>query len=613
MPSLPSVYRPDFTIDGNLMRVADYIFSFLAEHGVKHVFFLPGGGAMHLNNALLHERRLQPVSMLHEQGAAIAAENYARTSGAFGACLVTSGPGATNAITGVAGGWFESTPMFMISGQVKRADLKGSTGVRQLGTQELDIVTMIGSVTKYAVLLTDPAKVRFELEKCFHLMMDSRKGPVWMDVPLDVQATHIDPAALEGFTPPSANAMDVSAATLAPVMDKLLRAKRPVLLAGHGIHVSGAEKELRALIEKLGIPTLTTWIAADLLEDTHPLHFGRPGVAAPRGPNFTVQNADLVLTIGARLDFVITGYDRSQFARAADIIVVDVDQPEIDKLGGMPDLAYTWDAKSFINTLLTLAPSKQLDIGAWRERCRQWKAKYPIVPPVKEGQLELINTYSFTQILCEELNEGELVVPTSSGATVDIFFLSAKIKKGQRVVLTGGLGAMGFALPGAIGACLGAGGVRTVSVDGDGGFVMNIQELGVVSRMQLPIKYFVVNNGGYASIRFSQTGYFKEKIGADPASGMTLPNFADVADAFGIKGVRVEAMSVLRNVIRNVLDAPGPVVCEVIVDPDQPIAPRVTSSIGANGIMTSRPLEDLSPLLERDELAANMLIPTLNI
>ncbi len=598
------------------MRVADYVFESIARQNIQHVFFLPGGGAMHLNNGLLRQKAITPVSMLHEQGAAIAAEAYARTSGKFGVCLVTSGPGASNAMTGLAGAWFESTPVMFISGQVKRADLKKNSGLRQLGSQELDIVTLVRSITKYAICLTDPLHVRRELEKAFYLMLHGRRGPVWIDIPLDVQATKIDAIKLEGFDPSELSGqaftqqLIFNQKPLENLTQWLKLAKRPVLLVGNGIHCAGAEQDLRQLIERMQIPMLTTWIAADLLEYSHPLFFGRPGTVAPRGANFTIQNADLVLAIGCRLDFSITGFNRTQFARSAKVVVVDIDEAEIKKLGDMPDLSIVSDAKDFIQQLLEkIGTETQFDYAEWIAKCTLWKEKYPVVLPEYRTQDGYANTYVFTEILCDELAEGDMIIPGSSGAAIDTFWLAAKLKKGQRAVATGGLGSMGYGLPAAIGGCLGGGRRRTISVDGDGGFVMNIQELEVVKRLHLPIKYFVLNNNGYASIRASQSGYFKETIGCDPDTGMTLPDIGKLAAAFGIPTFRIHDQSELRLAIRQVLETDGPVVCEVMVQPDQAIGPRVSSKINSDGAMVSSPLEDLFPFLDRDELKSNMLIP----
>lgn len=598
------------------MRVADYILETIAQQGVKDMFFLPGGGAMHLNNALLKNKNLRAVSMLHEQGAAIAAEGYARTSGKFGACMVTSGPGATNAITGLAGAWFESTPVVVVSGQVKRADLKGNSGLRQLGTQELDIVSMVSSVTKYAVCLTDPSRVRYELGKALYMMRSGRPGPVWLDVPLDVQATEIDPNTQAGFHPDevASSAMEVAPidAAVAQVSQLLTKAKRPVLLVGNGVHCARAEADLLRLIDQLHIPTQTTWIAADLLEYSHPLYFGRPGTVAGRSANFTIQNADLVIAIGCRMDFSITGFNRKHFARAANIVVVDIDAAEIEKLGDMPDLKVVSDAKVFITQLReAVAARPQPEYGDWIAHCTAWKQKYPVVLPAYYQQTGYANTYVFTEVLCEELEGSDMLIPGSSGASIDTFWLSAKLKKGQRAVATGGLGAMGYGLPAAIGGCIGSGGRRTISVDGDGGFMLNIQELEVAKRLYLPIKFFVLNNNGYASIRASQSGYFKETIGCDASSGMTLPDIGKLAQAFGIQSFHINDQSELRASIRAVLDSNGPAICEVMVQPDQAIGPRITSKLGNNGAMVSSPLEDLFPFLGREEFRSNMLIPAI--
>lgn len=602
------------------MRVADYILHAIACRGVKVVFFLPGGGAMHLNNALLRNKSLQAVSMLHEQGASIASEAYARTSCLFGVCMVTTGPGATNAITGVSGAWFESTPMVVISGQVKRADLKGDRRLRQLGTQELDIVTVVSSITKYAVCLTDPALVRYEVEKALFLMQSGRPGPVWIDVPMDVQASEINPESLIGYELAHTDQDQEAGLANTPlrtaaiqVANLLMNATRPVLLLGNGVHCAGAADNARSLVDQLQVPTQTTWIGADLLECSHPLYFGRPGTVASRGANFTIQNADLVITIGCRMDYSITGYNRKQFARGAEVVVVDIDEAEIDKLGNLPKVRVVADAGAFINELSNAMSSRpKRDYGEWIALCNQWKERYPVVVPEYYQQSGYTNTYVFTKILCDELESSDMLIPGSSGASIDTFWLAAELKNGQRAVATGGLGAMGYGLPAAIGGCIGSNGRRTISIDGDGGFMLNIQELEVVRRLNLPIKFFVLNNNGYASIRASQTGYFKEAIGCDSDSGLTLPDVCKVASAFGIQSFRIANQQDLRASIREALNCEGPVICEVMVQPNQTIGPRVSSRLGKDGAMVSTPLEDLSPFLDREELWGNMLIPLMD-
>ncbi len=599
------------------MKLSDYVIRFIADQGVKHVFMLPGGGAMHLNDSLGRCRDLTYVCNLHEQAASIAAEAYARVSGNLGVCMVTSGPGGTNALTGLAGAWFESTPVLFVSGQVKRADLKRDLGVRQRGVQELDIVKVVQSLTKYAAMITDPATIRYHLEKAVALSRHGRPGPVWIDIPLDVQAATIEESSLRGFDaaelPAVGEPVDKLAELAARTLRLLATAERPVLLVGNGIHSAHAEELLRDLVDLLQVPVLRTWIGADLLPDDHPLCFGKPGVVASRGANFTLQNADWLLSIGSRLDFAVTGYDQSQFARAAKKIVVDVDRAEIQKLDKVQIDVPVWSgAKTFLKELLTQAqrlPNKPR--REWLERCRGWKSRYPVVGPEHRQQTEFINTYVFSDVLSDEMSEEEIIIPGSSGAAIDTFWLALRLKGRQRAIATGGLGAMGYGLPAALGGAVAGNRRRVVSVDGDGGFQLNIQELATVARLQLRIKFFILNNNGYASIRASQRNYFKAWMACDPETGLVLPDVLKVAQAYGIPGVRIADPAKLRGQVADVLRQPGPIVCEVMVQPDQSIGPRVSSAVRADGSMISRPLEDLWPFLEREEFRGNMLIEPL--
>jgi acetolactate synthase-1/2/3 large subunit len=599
------------------IKLSDYVLNFLADQGIRHVFFLPGGGAIHLNNSLGKSTTIEGVCTLHEQAAAIAAEVYSRISGSMGVCMVTSGPGGTNAITGLAGAWFESTPVLFLSGQVKRNDLKRDSGVRQLGSQELDIVEVVKTMTKYAVSVMDPSTIRYHLEKAFAIANQGRKGPVWIDLPIDVQGSPIILEQLIGFDSTTLPVIGESAEGIrdkaAAVIDLLNRSERPVLLVGNGIRGAGAVAELRQLVEKIQIPVLRTWIGSDLLPDDHPRCFGKPGTVASRGANFTVQNSDLVIAIGTRLDFSITGFDRTQFARCAKKVVVDIDLSEIGKLGKLVDVPVHCDAGAFIRSVLSQINSWQAnDLSPWIKRCQDWKASYPIVLPEFLESQEYINSYVFAQVLSEEMEGSDLILPGSSGAGLDTFWLTVKLKEGQRAVATGGLGAMGYGLPATIGGCLAGNGRRTISVDGDGGFQLNIQELATVARLKLPIKYFILNNNGYASIRASQRNFFKTHYACDPSSGLKLPDTCRIAEAYGIPARRIVSPVTLREDIRAALQTPGPLVCEVVVHPDQAIGPRISSVVRPDGSIRSRPLEDLFPFLERDELAQNMLIPLLS-
>jgi len=592
------------------VKLSDYIFSTLKAMGVGHVFTLPGGGAMHLVDSL-GASGIPYVCNLHEQASAICAEAYGRATNRLGVALVTSGPGGTNALTGTAGAWFASTPCLFLSGQVKRADLKGLSGVRQRGPQEIDIVAMAGPITKYAVTVTDPATIRFHLEKAIHLATTGRKGPVWLDLPLDVQGADIDPGALEGFVPEAGAAGPDLAGQVAEALRLLAGSERPVLLAGNGVHFSGMEAPFLALAERLGIPVLTTWMGCDLIPDEHPLFFGRPGTIASRGANFTVQNADCLISLGVRLDFDVTGYDQSRYARGARKIVVDVDPAELGKLGMRVDLPICADLGAVIPELLRQAGAPG-ERGPWLARCRDWKARYPVIRPEYREPSDRINPFVFAEVLSGELAAGDLIVPGSSGMAIDMFWMAYRSKTGQRAFSTGGLGAMGFGVPAGLGACLALGGRRTVTVDGDGGFLMNIQELATIARLGLPVKFFVGNNQGYASIRTMQRNHFQGRLVAcDGPSGLALPDIVAVAQSMGLPALRVDGRDDLGARIRQVLEHPGPFVCDVLMDPAFTTSPRMSTVVKPDGAMASRPLEDLWPFLDRDEFRANMLIPVL--
>lgn len=596
----------------SLMKLSDYVMDFLAGQQVGHVFMLSGGGAMHLNDSLGRCQRLQYVCNLHEQAVSIAAEAHARVTNQLSAAMVTTGPGGTNAVTGLAGAWLDSTPVIFISGQVKRADLKRDSGVRILGVQEIDIVSIVSTITKYAVTVDDPQQIRYHLEKAVQLALSGRRGPVWIDIPLDVQAAQIDPETLPGFASPGSPA---SSDSLGEQVQRLLEflkdAKRPVLLAGNGIRSAGAEGAFLRAIESLRIPVLTTWLGLDLIPDVHPLCFGRPGSLAPRGANFTLQNADLLLVVGSRLDMAMTAYAHDRMARGAKKVMVDIDPAEIRKMRTTIHLPIVADAGAFLEELNARTGEVNPDRWeSWVARCREWKDRYPLVLPEHREMPEHLSMYHFSEILSDALAPGDVIVPGSSGFAIEIFLLCLKIKERQRCFHNRGTGSMGFALPAAIGAAV-ASGKRTICVDGDGGFQMNIQELATVERLGLPIKCFVVNNDGYASIRASQSGYFKRLVGADRTSGVTLPDLAKVTAAYGLPFAKISGKENLAAQIRDVLAAGGPVVCEVMVAPNEERIPRASSYMRPDGSMGSKPLEDLYPFLPREEFLANMIVDPL--
>jgi len=604
-----------------MTRLADYVLEFIAREGVKHVFLVTGGGAMYLNDALARVDGIEAVCNAHEQASAIAAEAYAKATGDLGVAMLTTGPGGTNAVTGVAGAWLDSTPTLFVSGQVKRSDRMFAAdgtplGMRQLGVQEVDIVSIVRPITKYAVTVLDPLDIRYHLEKAVYLARTGRPGPVWIDVPLDVQAAPIeDVDALRGFDPAELGPAPETAglrAQVAAVLAALLRAERPLIFAGNGIRLARGEAAFARLREMLRLPVAATWCAADLVPSDDPLFVGRPGAVAARGANFALQNCDFLLALGVRLDFAITGYAPERLARAAHKVMVDIDPAELAKLQPHIDQPIEADARLFLEELLRQAADvAQPERRAWTERCAAWKTRYPVVTDAHRAGGP-VSIYRLAEVIGAETQQDDLLISGSSGAGIEIFLLACPTRTGQRIFHTAGLGAMGYGLPSAIGVCLGSGRRRTVCVDGDGGFQFNIQELETVARLQLPIKFFVLNNNGYASIRASQRNWFgNAQLGCDAATGLTIPDLSKVAAAFGLKTAVIDDQHDLPGAVRAVLETAGPVVCDVRVIPEESREPRLSSMQLADGSLVSKPLEDLFPFLERAEFLSNMIIDPL--
>jgi acetolactate synthase-1/2/3 large subunit len=598
------------------IKLSDYVVRFIVKQKVKHVFMLPGGGAMHLNDSVGNCSGLYFICNLHEQACAIAAEAYAKVTNNLGVALVTTGPGGTNTITGVTAAWQDSTPCLFISGQVKRSDLAETKGVRQLGVQEVDIVSIVKSITKYAVTILDPLSIRYHLEKAVYLAKTGRPGPVWIDIPLDVQASAIDSAKLEGFNSgeiEKPHDKGMLSNKVLNFIDLLNKSKRPVILAGNGIRLADAQSEFMEMVNLIKIPILTTRLGVDLISSDHEFCFGMPGSIASRGANFTLQNCDMLLILGARLDMALIAYAPDKLARAAKKIMVNIDNAEIQKVKEIIDLPICEDVKTFIQEFLKQSGNiKSKNLSNWVNKCNYWKTKYPFVLPEHHMENTCVSVYAFSDILSEELNEDSIILPGNAGNSCEIFLTAFKVKKGQRVFHNKGTGAMGFAQPAAIGACIASGNKNTICVDGDGGFQMNIQELETIKRLQLPIKFFVMNNQGYGSIRASQKSYFKRLTAADASSGLTLPDIVKVTEAYGIKAMHISTSKNLRQQIKDVLNIEGPVVCDVTVIPDEPRSPRIQSLQLPDGTMVSKPLEDMWPFLDRDEFLSNMIISPIN-
>jgi len=591
------------------MRAADYLMQRLADAGATDVFLLPGGGAMFLNDALVCEKRLNPVPCHHEQACGIAAEAHGRVRESFGVCMVTTGPGATNVITPVAGAWIESIPMLIISGQVKRPDLLGNRPLRQGGVQEVDIVPMVRHITKYAVTIDDPQQIRYHLERALHEMKNGRAGPVWLDVPLDVQAAAVNPENLPKFTPPEApRGTDLNAAA-DEVLALLASAERPLILAGHGVRLAGAAKNLLDAAERLQVPMVTTWNALDIIPADHPLCAGRPGVVALRPGNFAVQNCDLLISIGCRLDNIITAYNPRGFARAAKKVVIDVDRNEIEKLDMDIALGITADAADFLAALDKLPAPTPLARDAWLTHIADWKRRYPVNEGKPFPVAGPIDHYHFVSALSDAIPPDTLIATGSSGLAVEVFYTVFRNKPGQRVFLTSGLGSMGYGLPAAIGACLANGCKPMVAIESDGSFQLNLQELATLAAQRLPICLIIMNNGGYASIRNTQRNYFAGRhIGTGPEAGLLLPNLEKIATTYELPFTRIADATDLSR-LQELLVGPGPRLIDMQLTPNETLAPKVAALPQADGSMLSMPLEDMSPLLPLEQLQAEMLVP----
>jgi acetolactate synthase-1/2/3 large subunit len=607
------------------MKLSDYVFQFVADKGVKHVFLVTGGGAMHLNASLAAEKRITPICNSHEQASAMCAESYAKAVDGLGVCLATTGPGGTNTITGVAGAWLDSTPTLFLSGQVKRPDrmfdqITGAPlGMRQLGVQEVDIVSIVKPITKYAVVVLDPLDIRYELEKAYWLAINGRPGPVWIDIPLDVQASPIpDPATLRGFDATEHEAAMANANLkdeVARVVAELQKSTRPLLFAGNGTRLARALPQFTQLRELLDIPTVATWCAADLVPSDVPTFVGRPGNVAARGANFALQNCDFLLVLGARLDMAITGYAPQNLAREAHKVAVDIDPSELGKLYPHLQQPIVSDCRAFLDELLSQLKAVQLDHSkwtAWNERAADWKVRYGVVTDEHRKPEGLVSIFNLAEVIGTESKQQDKLVSGSSGSGIEIFLLACPTRAGQRIFHTAGLGSMGYGLPMSLAVCIGSNNQRTILVDGDGGFQFNIQELETARRLNLNVKFFVLNNDGYASIRASQKAYFgSAQIGADAATGLTVPDLSKIANSYNIPAVVIHDQTNLREEVRAALEMDGPVLIDVRVIPDEVRAPRLQSYQKEDGSFVSKPLEDMFPFLSREEFLANMIVKPL--
>ncbi len=601
------------------IRLADYIADFLVEHGVTHNFMVTGGGAMQLDDALGHHPGLKNIFNHNEQGCAIAAEAYARVMGRIASVCVTSGPGGTNAITGVMGGWLDSIPMFVLSGQVKRETTLWSVPelcLRQLGDQEFDIIHSVANMTKYCVMVTEPEKIAYHLEKAWFLATTGRPGPVWLDIPLDVQGAKIDVDALIHFDPAREPALPqippVSPDAADAILEKIAAAKAPLIFAGYGVRLAKADELLLRLVDKLCIPVAVAWNSGDLVAYDNPYYAGSPSREGTRGSSFIVQNCDLILVLGSRMNIRTITYNKHDFAKNAYKIMVDIDEQELQKPTFVPDMPIHADVREMIGALLARPYEPKAAHEPWVAWCRQMVEKYPaVLPEYHKGAGEPLNPYVFVDTLFSKMRSDD-VLTLGNGSACVMTFQACRIKQGQRMFTNSGCAAMGYGLPAALGAAVARQreNGRVLCVDGDGSLMMNVQELATISYNHLDVKLFVLNNNGYHSIRQTQRNLFKPPlIGLDPETGVGFPDFEKLAQAFGFTYYCVDNEPGAAETIEKALAAPGPVLCNVIVDPEQNFVPKLSSKVLPDGSIVSPSMDDMFPFLPREEYESNRYLP----
>ena len=596
------------------MRVADYVIEFLENQGVEHIFTVTGGGAIFLCDALGMAKKMKYVACHHEQAASMASEAYARIRQGLGVALVTSGPGGTNAVTGTAGCWLDHIPQLTISGQVFLSQTIGKhLGLRTLGVQELNIVDIVRSITKYAVMIEDAKDIRYHLEKAIYLATHGRPGPTWLDIPANIQNADIDSSSLRGFDAKESELpLDSELKMKVAQVVKLLKtASRPLVHIGQGVRIAGAGEEFFKLVETLRIPFVTARNANDMGPADHELYVGRPGTFAQRGANFAVQTSDVYLAVGTRLSLAQTGYNAKDYARNAKVVMVDIDQAELDKDTVKLHLKIQTDAKIFLEELNRQLFQEKLDSQRWRQwliQCQQWRLKYPVVLPEYREQTGSVNSYYFIDVLSEVLTPEDAVV-TDMGFAFQNTHQAFRVKKGQRVFTNCGLAPMGWGLPAAVGACFAREKKRTVCIAGEGGFLMTIQEMATIMHHRLPVKLFILNNGGYLTIKQTQElGFENRLMGSNEESGISFPNFMKIAEAYCFKGVRLESHQDLKRHIEEIMNHEGPVLCEIMMDPDQMQAPKAINRRNADGGMQQTALEDSYPFLDSKEIEENLSV-----
>lgn len=595
------------------MRVCDLIAEFIHSHGMDSVFMVSGGGLMYLTDGLACNEKLKKICCHHEQAAAMAAVAYAKYRG-MGCAYVTTGCGGTNTMTGVLNAWQDNVPCIFVSGQCKQIETLSyiNLPIRQVGVQEADIVALVKPITKYAVMLTNADDALYHLEKAYYIAKSGRPGPVWIDVPMDIQSHEVKPDELRHFNPSELKGEKTTASEweINDLANELKKAKRPIIIAGHGIRLAGAVEDFYQMIHKYKIPVVCSRMGLDILPTTDDYNIGRIGNKGTRAANFAVQNADLVVAIGSRLSVSSTGQQYEFFAREAKVIAVDIDKYEHMKNTVHVDQIITADAKNIIGALLENEALKDYSAESWSEKCREWREKYPVcLPQYYEDDSEGINMYTFTEELSKHLSPDAAVV-TDAGSAVYVPAQAIKTAyKTQRYITSGAQAEMGFTVPATVGVSAARGGKEAIGITGDGSFQMNLQELQTIVHNKLPIKLFIWNNDGYLSIRATQNKFFEGRfIGTDSTSGVSFPELSKIAYAYGIKYLKMEKYSQMEEQFKEIMAADEPVICEVMIIRDQPVIPSVSSAKTADGRLISKPIEDMFPFLPRDEFEREMIV-----
>ncbi|MBU1659464.1 thiamine pyrophosphate-binding protein [bacterium] len=586
------------------MKLTDYMVEVLAQEGIKTVFGVTGGAAVHFFDSIDKNGKIEAVYTHHEQAAACAAEAYARIKG-LGACIVTTGPGGTNALTGLAAAYLDSIPCIFISGQQRFEHTNHKSPLRQVGSQQMDIVTLVESISKYAVMIDNPQKIKYEMQKAIHIAKSGRPGPVWIDVPMDFQWSEITPSELESFEAKDERPK-IQKGSFEKLLEMIGQSKRPLFVVGNGVRLSGGKEEINTLVKNLNIPFVTTWNSSDMFGAENPLNCGRLGIAGQRGANLAVQNSDLILSIGSHLSIPLTGTRFEQFAKDAKIVMIDIDKEEIEHETVRVDFSIHCDAKEFLNSFIHFLEDKKFasDFGMWNDVC----LKYGTYNKSKSQESAYIDPYEYLDLLSDELSEEDIIAVDGGGTALYMPFQSMCLKEGQRMIVSAGIGSMGIGLPEAIGACFAHDKKRVLCIIGDGSMQFNIHELQTIFHHQLPVKILLINNEGYLAIRHTQGAFLDERYaGSSDKGGISMPDYSKVVPAYGIAYKRITVKDDISTSIKEFLASDKPYVCEIMTSPEQELIPRMAFKKQEDGSLASTTLEDMAPFLDADELKSLMI------